>query len=146
MRRLMAALIALLAVLPAHAKPLKAVDFHSTDGVLRWINGYRAKPAPHSVPAAMRALSRLGGLQDSERAGVYVGFLAGIVGSNPVAADADDRPDPDHPARGPLDRRARDRLFGPAGLAGPAAQICRPHAGTADDDREISDREKSHAR
>ena len=88
MRRLMAALIALLAVLPAHAKPLKAVDFHSTDGVLRWINGYRAKPAPHSVPAAMRALSRLGGLQDSERAGVYVGFLAGIVGSNPVAADA----------------------------------------------------------
>ena len=88
MRTLMAGLMALLVVLPAHAKPPKAVEFYSADGVLRWVNAYRAKPDPNSVPAAIRALSRLGGLQDTERAGVYVGFLAGVIGSNPLAADA----------------------------------------------------------
>jgi len=87
MRTLMAGLIALLAVVPAHAKPPKAAEFNSVDGVLRWIYVYRAKPDPNSVPAAIRTLSRLGGLQDTERAGVYVGFLAGVIGANPLAAD-----------------------------------------------------------
>lgn len=88
MRALVAGLIALLLVLPAQAKPPKAVEFYSTDGVLRWVNAYRAKPDPDAVPGVMRALSRLGGLQDSERAGVYVGFLAGVIAANPATADA----------------------------------------------------------
>ena len=88
MRTLAAVLLALLVILPAQAKTPKAVEFYSTDGVLRWINAYRAKPDPDSVPAVMRALSRLGGLQDTERAGVYVGFLAGVIGANPETADA----------------------------------------------------------
>ena len=49
-------------------------------------------------------------------------------------------------ARGPLDRRARDRLFRPAGLAGTVARIRRPRAGAPGDDRQISGRQKSHAR
>jgi hypothetical protein len=96
MAGLMAGLMALLMVLPAQAKPPKAaqfnkppkaVEFYSTDAVLRWVNAYRAKPDPAAVPAVMRALSRLGGLQDTERAGVYVGFLAGVIGANPAIAD-----------------------------------------------------------
>ncbi len=88
MRWLMAGLIALLAVMPAHTKPLAPADLHSADAVLRWINGYRSKPDPKAVPAAMQALSRLGALQDLERCGVYVGFLAGVIGSNPESAEA----------------------------------------------------------
>lgn len=88
MRYLMAGLIALLAVWPAHAKLPTPPKFYSADAVLRWINGYRAKPDPNGVPAAMRALSQFGALQDPERSGVYVGFLAGVIGSDPERAEA----------------------------------------------------------
>ena len=86
MRCLIAGLIALLMLAPAKAAPLQPTDFASTDAVLRWINAYRAKPDPKSVPAAMRALSRFGALEDPERSGVYVGFLAGVIGSDPDGA------------------------------------------------------------
>jgi hypothetical protein len=84
---LMAGLIALLTVLPADAALMRTTDVGSTDAVLRWINGYRFKPDPKSVPAAMRALSRFGALNEPERAGVYLGFLAGVLGSNPDNAE-----------------------------------------------------------
>ena len=81
MRSLIAGIITLLFVSLAAAAPRPA-DFSSTDAVLRWINGYRGNPDTGSVPVAMQALSRLGALTDPERAGVYVGFLAGVIGSN----------------------------------------------------------------
>ncbi len=86
MRCLIAGLLALLVFAPAEAAPLQPTDFASTDAVLRWVNGYRAKPDPKSVPAAMRALSRFGAFDDPDRCGVYVGFLAGIIGSDPDGA------------------------------------------------------------
>jgi hypothetical protein len=86
MRCLIAGLIALLVVMPAKAAPQRLADFTSTDAVLRWVNAYRAKPDPKGVPAAMRALSRFGALQDPDRCGVYVGFLAGVIGSDPDGA------------------------------------------------------------
>lgn len=88
MRNLIAGLIALLTVLPANAAPQAPADFSSANAVLRWINAYRSKPDVNAVPAAMLALSRLGALQDSERSGVYLGFLAGIIGSHPHKAEA----------------------------------------------------------
>jgi hypothetical protein len=73
----------------ASAKPARqAVDFTSPDAVLRWINTYRQKPDPANVPAAMKALSSSGALSDPEKAGVYVGFLAGALLANPGQADA----------------------------------------------------------
>ena len=51
--------------------------------MLGWINSYHNDPAPKDVPAAMRALSRLGAFNQPERAGVYVGFLAGVLAANP---------------------------------------------------------------
>jgi hypothetical protein len=86
MRCLIAGLFALLMLAPAKAAPQQPTDFASTDAVLRWVNAYRAKPDPKSVPAAMRALSRFGALEDPERCGVYVGFLAGVIGSDPDGA------------------------------------------------------------
>ena len=87
MRSLLAGIITLLFVSLASGAPSPPTDLTSTDAVLRWINAYRAKPDPKGVPLAMRALSRLGALTDPERAGVYLGFLAGILGSNPDKAE-----------------------------------------------------------
>jgi hypothetical protein len=62
-------------------------DFTSADTVLKWINGYRLHPEPAGVPAAVVAMSRLGAFKDPENAGVYIGFMAGIIGMNPDKAD-----------------------------------------------------------
>ena len=72
----------------ASAKPSRPAELSSPDAVLRWINGYRQKPDPANVPAAIRALSTFGALNDPEKAGVYVGFLAGALLANPAQADA----------------------------------------------------------
>jgi hypothetical protein len=89
MRRANAALILLLLfVLPASATPSRLVDLVSTESVLRWVNAYRSKPDPNGVPEAVKALSRFGAFKDPEQAGVYVGFLAGIIAANPDKAEA----------------------------------------------------------
>jgi hypothetical protein len=72
---------------PAQAKPSNILEFASTEGVLRWINNYRAKPEPSAVPAAIKSLSGLGAFKDPEQAGPYVGFLAGVIRSNPDKAE-----------------------------------------------------------
>jgi hypothetical protein len=86
MRWLLAALIAVLAVWPAQAKPFTPPNFNSSDAVLRWIAGYRSAPDPREIPFAMKALSGFGSFRDPERAGVYIGFLAGVIGSSPDQA------------------------------------------------------------
>jgi hypothetical protein len=72
---------------PAAAAPTTTGDLATTDAVLRWINGYRKKPEPAHVPVAVRTLSRLDALRETETAAVYVGFVAGVMGSNPQKAD-----------------------------------------------------------
>jgi hypothetical protein len=62
-------------------------DFANLDAVQRFISGYRAKPDPAHVADAMRTLSRLGTFRDTDNSGVYVGFLAGVIGANPAKAD-----------------------------------------------------------
>src|ERR1041385_3020321 len=92
MRRAVLALIAVvlpasLAAAPARPLPAPQLDIASKDVILGWINQYRHHPEPDKVPLAMRGLSRLGVLADTEGAGVYVGFLAGILAKNPDRAD-----------------------------------------------------------
>jgi hypothetical protein len=72
---------------PAAAAPSRTADLGSADAVLRWINGYRLKPDLARVPQAVRTLSRLDALRDPETSAVYVGFVAGVIGSNPQKAD-----------------------------------------------------------
>jgi hypothetical protein len=88
MRRVMFVLIAALLPAPAAAAPTRLPDYATKEMVLGWINGYRHNPEPERVPAAVRAMSRLGLLSDPESSGVYVGFLAGVIASNPAKADA----------------------------------------------------------
>jgi len=88
MRRVLVVLLALLAI-PAttsSSPAQRASDLHSRDALLGWMWSYRAKPDPASVPAAMRAASRIGLFQNTENAGVFVGFMAGVIAANPKAA------------------------------------------------------------
>jgi hypothetical protein len=71
---------------PAGAATLRLDELSSRDDILKWIDGYRLRPDPASVPVAMKVLSQRGVLRDSDSAGVYVGFLAGILGAHPDAA------------------------------------------------------------
>jgi hypothetical protein len=62
-------------------------ELSTREDVLKWIDGYRKRPDPGSLPVAMKVLSRRGVLQDPDTAGVYVGFLAGVIGAHPAAAE-----------------------------------------------------------
>jgi len=66
----------------------KKGEFSSSENILRWINGYRLKPEPAKAPAAARAMSELNLFRDLETAGIYVGFLAGVLETNPKKAEA----------------------------------------------------------
>jgi hypothetical protein len=69
------------------ASPARA-DFANLEAVQRFISSYRTKPDLAHVADAARALSRLGVFRDTDSSGVYVGFLAGVIGTNPGKADA----------------------------------------------------------
>jgi hypothetical protein len=84
--------LAMIVVIGAFAAPASAtlpnqVEFSSIDAVNRWISHYRTKPQPTRLPAAVRALSQLGAFKEPDGAGVYVGFVAGVIGANPVKAE-----------------------------------------------------------
>jgi hypothetical protein len=71
----------------AAAPPAKKDAFATQENILRWINGYRTQPQPDKVPALVQAVSGLGLFRDMETAGVYVGFMAGVIESNPKRAE-----------------------------------------------------------
>jgi hypothetical protein len=73
---------------PSRAASLRPGELGSREAVLGWMNGYRTKREPAHVPEAVQAMSKLGLLKDSENAGVFVGFMAGIIGTNAGQAEA----------------------------------------------------------
>ena len=60
---------------------------NSTDSILKWINDYRNRPDPESLPAIVRALSAMQAFKDAETCGAYIGFIAGILSANPSRAE-----------------------------------------------------------
>jgi hypothetical protein len=78
---------AALAAAPMRPLPNRQLDIAPKEVILGWINGYRHHPEPEQVPLAVKGMSRLGILTDSEGAGVYVGFLAGVFARNPDKID-----------------------------------------------------------
>jgi hypothetical protein len=90
MRSTMAVMLALLlACAPAAfaAPSKKKAEFTSSEHILRWINGYRQKPEPSRLPAAVKAMSELGVFREMDTAGIYVGFMAGVLQTNPKRAE-----------------------------------------------------------
>jgi hypothetical protein len=65
---------------PASAAVPTRIEFSSLEAVSRWISGYRARPEPARLPQAVRALSAFGAFKDPESSGVYIGFIAGVIG------------------------------------------------------------------
>lgn len=61
-------------------------QFRKAEDVLAFINGYRENKQPQRVPDALHDMRRLGLLRDPERAGIYIGFLAGVIGDNQIEA------------------------------------------------------------
>jgi len=85
-----AALVAasLMLVQPAHAEKTPDVDPRASLGVVQqWIYNYRAKPDYAHVPAAVRVLFHSQTFKEPENAGIYLGFIAGAIGSNPIKAE-----------------------------------------------------------
>lgn len=97
MLRALAALAAALSFLTAPADatgakprlPQKAQQdpFPSPEAIQHWIKHYRATPRPQQLPAAVKAMSRLGVFREVDNAGIYFGFVAGVIGSNSKLAD-----------------------------------------------------------
>ena len=60
--------------------------FKSAEQIIGWINNYQLAPDPERVPDAIRALARFGVFEDLDQAGLYIGFLAGVLADNQLDA------------------------------------------------------------
>src|SRR3979490_1687053 len=77
-----------LLVQPAVASTTPEIDPRASLSVVQqWIYNYRAKPDYAHVPAAVRVLFHSQTFKEPENAGIYLGFIAGAIGSNPVKAE-----------------------------------------------------------
>jgi hypothetical protein len=73
---------------PANGAVTQEVDQRASLGVVQqWIYNYRAKPDYAHVPAAVRVLFHAQTFKEPENAGIYLGFIAGAIGSNPARAE-----------------------------------------------------------
>src|SRR6195952_2819678 len=82
-------LIALLALTqPAHAAVAPEIDPRASLSVVQqWIYNYRARPDYAHVPAAVRVLFHAQTFKEPENSGIYLGFIAGAIASNPIKAE-----------------------------------------------------------
>jgi hypothetical protein len=67
------------------AQALREQDggFTSPDQLMDWISNYRDHKEPWRVPAAVHAMNDFGLFGDEEKGWFCIGFIAGVLGSNP---------------------------------------------------------------
>jgi hypothetical protein len=88
MRYLALVLVVCIMVQPASAAVAPEIDPRASLGVVQqWIYSYRARPDYAHVPAAVRVLFHSQTFKEPENAGIYLGFIAGAIGSNPAKAE-----------------------------------------------------------
>src|SRR2546423_13787753 len=88
MRRVALVAILFALVIPARAAVTPEIDPRASLSVVQqWIYNYRAKPDYAHVPAAVRVLFHSQTFKEPENAGIYLGFIAGAIGSNPAKAE-----------------------------------------------------------
>ncbi|MBR1120066.1 hypothetical protein JQ628_00970 [Bradyrhizobium lablabi] len=79
---------AFMLVQPAYAEKAPQIDPRASLGVVQqWIYNYRAKPDYAHIPAAVRVLFHSQTFKEPENAGIYLGFVAGAIASNPAKAE-----------------------------------------------------------
>jgi hypothetical protein len=99
MRWLLAPLCAVVLALPVAAAPPQAQQraklgarlpekFETAEQILKWISAYRTSPQPTELPRAVQRMAQTGAFKDLDTAGVYIGFIAGVLGANPAQAEA----------------------------------------------------------
>ncbi|MCH9808264.1 MAG: hypothetical protein K0U74_11080 [Alphaproteobacteria bacterium] len=62
------------------------VRFATDQDVLLFISEYREQKQPDALPELVGAMVRTGVIKDPEKSGVYIGFIAGVLGENQVKA------------------------------------------------------------
>jgi hypothetical protein len=73
---------------PADAAVAPEIDPRASLSVVQqWIYNYRAKPDYAHVAAAVRVLFHAQSFKEPENSGIYLGFIAGAIGSNPAKAE-----------------------------------------------------------
>src|ERR1700704_4334442 len=78
----------LLLVQPTSAATTPEIDPRAALGVVQqWIYNYRARPDYAHVPAAVRVLFHSQSFKEPENSGIYLGFIAGAIGSDPAKAE-----------------------------------------------------------
>ncbi len=88
MRYAALATAAFMLIQPAYAEKTPEIDPRASLGVVQqWIYNYRAKPDYAHIPAAVRVLFHSQSFKEPENAGIYLGFVAGAIASNPAKAD-----------------------------------------------------------
>ncbi|MFY0614495.1 MAG: hypothetical protein JXQ99_23395 [Hyphomicrobiaceae bacterium] len=83
----MAVLCGVLVVSSGAAAQLPKGIFGDANRIQGWIGTYRDDPQPGRVPALVKAIAAKGLLQEQDRAGIYIGFVAGVLADNQVDAD-----------------------------------------------------------
>ena len=86
MRHAFLLLFLVLMLAPARADTAAELNAKSSEAGLRWIKEYRGNPDRNAVPGLYKALSKRKAFSEPESSGVYVGFLAGVIGSEPKNA------------------------------------------------------------
>lgn len=73
---------------PADAAVTPEIDSRASLSVVQqWIYNYRARPDYAHVPAAVRVLFHAQSFKEPENSGIYLGFIAGAIGSDPARAE-----------------------------------------------------------
>src|SRR6201989_2112496 len=88
MRRVALAAVLLVLCQPVLGAVTSEIDPRASLGVVQqWIYNYRAKPDYGHVPAAVRVLFHAQSFKEPENSGIYLGFIAGAIGSDPARAE-----------------------------------------------------------
>src|SRR6476661_5208325 len=88
MRYAAALVTCLLLFHPAAAAVTPEIDPRTSLSVVQqWIYNYRAKPDYAHVAAAVRVLFHAQTFKEPENSGIYLGFIAGAIASNPARAE-----------------------------------------------------------
>jgi hypothetical protein len=88
MRHLVLAVTLFALISPSQAAVTPEIDPRASLNVVQqWIYNYRAKPDYAHVPAAVRVLFHSQSFKEPENSGIYLGFIAGAIGSNSAKAE-----------------------------------------------------------
>ena len=71
------------APMQAQAAPEQQSAFSSPEKLMDWVTTYRKHPNPSRVPTAVHAMRDYGLFADEEKEWFCVGFIAGVLGTNP---------------------------------------------------------------